>query len=93
MRLWYYTEQQEKHIQDSISVSEITIEYLHKIIIIAMLCQYVNMGFLYIHVSKNVIVSKDTIFHLLWYNVDVLKQSYIHKIFFSLIPQFFIFSE
>ena len=49
------------------SVSETTIKYLHKNIIILLLFQY---G-LFIHtcVSKKSIVSKDLIFYLLWYNV------------------------
>ena len=49
------------------SASEITLQYLHKNIIIPLLCQ---CGF-FIHtkLSKNSCVFKDVIFYLLWYNV------------------------
>ena len=70
MNLWqYYSDQQEKQIQEPISVSHIW-------------C-----------LSKNAIVSKDTIFYLLWYNVIVEAVMYTKKSFFSLFPQFIIFSE
>ena len=49
------------------SISEITISYLHKKIIIPLLCQ---CGFfIHTYVSKKSIVSKDAIFYLLWYNL------------------------
>ena len=49
------------------SISEITISYLHKNIIISLLGQCR----LFIHkcVSKNSVVSQDVIFYLLWYNM------------------------
>ena len=55
-------EQEEKLIQHLINISETNIQYLHKNVIIPLLCQ---CGFL-IHtcVSKSATVSKDKIFYL-----------------------------
>ena len=55
-----------KSKKDPASVSEITISYLHKNIIIPLLCQFGL--FVNTCVSKNSIVSKDLIFYLLWCN-------------------------
>ena len=53
--------------KDPTSISDITISYLYKNIIIPLLCQ---CGlFIHIYVSKNSFVSKDVIFYLLWYSM------------------------
>ena len=49
--------------KEPISVSEITISYLHKNIIIPLLCK--SRLFIHAFASKNLIVSKDVIFYLL----------------------------
>ena len=49
------------------SISEITISYLHKNIIISLLGQC--RLFIHTCVSKNSVVSQDVIFYLLWYNM------------------------
>ena len=56
----YYSEQQEKHIQEPISLFEITLQNVHKIIIIPLLCLYGL--FIDTCVSANAIVSKDATF-------------------------------
>ena len=72
------SEQQKKTYQEPISVFEITIEYLHKNIIIPLLSQY-GLS-IYTCVSKNAILSKDEIFYLPWYNV-IRWSSHIYKIY------------
>ena len=68
LKLWqYYSEQQDKLIHEPISVSKIIMWYLHKNIVIPLLCQYEL--FMHTCVSKNAIVSKHVIFYLLRYNV------------------------
>ena len=74
MRLLYYSEQQGKHIQESISVSEIS--YFHKNFIIPLLYQYGL--FIPTCVSKNTILPKDVIFYLFWYYV-IRWSSHIYK--------------
>ena len=65
------------------SISEITISYLQKNIIISLLCQ---CG-LFIHtcVSRNSVLSQDVIFYLLWYNLMRWSRHICKKILFSLI--------
>ena len=64
------------------NVSEITMKYLHKNVIILLLCQLL---FVDACVHKILIVSKDLVFYLFWYNV-IPWSSHIRKnIFFSLI--------
>ena len=77
--LSYYSERAtKKTYQEPISVFEITIEYLHKNIIIPLLSQY-GLS-IYTCVSKNAILSKDEIFYLPWYNV-IRWSSHIYKIY------------
>ena len=67
IKLWlYYSEKKSQFKKKSTSVSEITISYLHKNIIIPLLCQF--RLFVSTCVSKNPIVSRDLIFYLLWCN-------------------------
>ena len=79
---WYYSEKQKEHIQEGAYQCiwiklEITIWYLHKNIIIPLICQ---CGlFIHTFVSKNSIATKDVIFYLLRYNVkcDKVKKRWI----------------
>ena len=81
IKLWlYYSEKKSQFKKKSTSVSEITISYLHKNIIIPLLCQFGL--FVNTCVSKNSIVSKDLIFYLLWFNA-IRWSSHICKNFFS----------
>ena len=71
------------------SIFEITISYLHKNIIIPLLCQ---CG-LFIHVSKKLVVSKDVIFYLLWCNVIQWSSYICGKSFLSFYSFLVKFSE
>ena len=69
IKLWlYYSEKKSQFKKKSTSVSEITISYLLKNIIIPLLCQFGL--FINTCVSKNSIVSKGLIFHLLWWYAE-----------------------
>ena len=68
----------------STSVSEITISYFHRNIIISLLCQ--SELFIHTCASKNLIVPKDIIFCLLWYNEIRWNSHICKKNFFSFIP-------
>ena len=65
------------------SAPEITIQHLHKNIVIPLLFQCVL--FLHTCVSKNSVVPEHVIFYLLWYNVIRRSRHICKTVFFSLI--------
>ena len=70
--------------KEPFSLSEITIQYWQKNIIIPLLCQCVL--FTHICVSKNSVVSKDVILYLLWNKVIIYAKNLLfshYKVFYN----------